>query len=193
MTPPPSLRRAASGTLTAGLLGLAASSPGIAQSRDAIGDATLPLPETDRAAATVLVREAGAWRMARTGAGPFVCLADDPGEEGFHVACYHESLEPYMARGRELAAAGVSGRESLARRWKEIEDGTLAMPEGPSALRSLTADSGWDGDPGALQRLTVLYVPYATPEELGLPTEPAEGVPWLMFPGKPTAHLMIHR
>ena len=45
----------------------------------------------------------------RAGSNDLVCLADEPGDERFHVACYHVSLEPYMRRGRELRAAGATG------------------------------------------------------------------------------------
>ena len=34
------------------------------------------------------------------------CLANSPGVDRWHVACYHRSLEPFMARGHELRAAG---------------------------------------------------------------------------------------
>ena len=39
--------------------------------------------------------------------------------------------------------------------------------------------------------LYVIYVPYATPESIGLSTVPVGGQPWLMFPGLPWAHIMI--
>lgn len=178
----------------AGLLPLLALAPPLlAQAPDPIGRATLPLPAELRDDATVLVPEDGEWRVVREGDGAFVCLADEPGDDRFHVACYHRDLEAYMARGRELAAQGVTGRESLARRWEEIEAGSLAMPEGPAPLVSLNAEEEGATDPAGARRLTVLYVPYATAEELGLPTEPGRGTPWLMFPGRPTAHIMIHR
>ena len=38
----------------------------------------------------------------------------------------------------------------------------------------------------------VVYTPYATPESTGLSATPVPGGPWLMFPGKPTAHIMIN-
>ena len=37
----------------------------------------------------------------------------------------------------------------------------------------------------------VIYTPFATPETTGLPIRPVPGGPWLMFPGTPTAHIMI--
>lgn len=180
--------------LAAGLpLGLTLSAaitprPASAQSAEAVALAVLPLPEAQRAGATVLSRSG---EILRQGSGPFVCLTD-AAEEGFGVACYHESLEAYMARGRALAATGVTGRESIQRRWEEIEAGTLEMPDHPAVLYQLFGDSAPPGgDVSGLSRLTVLYVAYQDAESLGLPQTPADGLPWIMFPGRPTAHIMI--
>ena len=37
----------------------------------------------------------------------------------------------------------------------------------------------------------VIYVPFATGESTGLPTQPSGNAPWLMFPGTAGAHIMI--
>jgi hypothetical protein len=125
----------------------------------------------------------------REGDGTLVCLADDPQEEGFRVACYHESLEPFMKRGRELRRQGVTAVDSVRR--AEIERGTLSYPEEPTALYNLsgTYDAAADTVRDA-SRLRVVYVPYETAESTGLPTTP-QGGPWLMEPGTPWAHIMI--
>lgn len=169
-----------------------------------VTEATRPLPPALGEGAAVLGYEGdGSLVRLREGDGLFVCLADDPSDDAFHVACYHRDLEPYMARGRELQAEGVEDRESIARRWEEIEAGSLPFPEGPAVLYSVSAESrealgvgeaGPDGgEPDGGRRLTVLYVPYATAEETGLPTDPGAGLPWLMLSGTPTAHVMVHR
>src|SRR5829696_7550942 len=69
-----------------------------------IASAVLPLPQEFRADARVLGYKPGATQvsMLREGKGPFTCLANDPAAGRFHVACYHQSLEPFMARGRAL-------------------------------------------------------------------------------------------
>ncbi len=54
------------------------------------------------------------------------------------VACYLRSLEPYMRRGRELIAAGVTGPERNQVRRKEIDEGLLDMPRQPPTLYVLT-------------------------------------------------------
>lgn len=158
---------------------------------ETVRSATLPLPESEREAATVIRRDGETWVVAREGEGDFICLADDPSDERFHVACYHRSLEPYMARGRELRARGITGQESIVTRWEEVDAGQLSMPDHPAALYSLTGPANWSGDTESLSPLSVLYVAYGTAELLGVPIEPRPGRPWLMFPGKPSAHIMI--
>ena len=37
----------------------------------------------------------------------------------------------------------------------------------------------------------VIYVPFATPESIGVSTDPAPGKPWLMNSGTAGAHIMI--
>lgn len=151
-------------------------------------------PEDRRDDATVIGwTEDGGTTVLREGTGELVCLADEPGDEEWSVACYHRSLEPYMARGRELRAMGVEGEERNRIRWAEMEEGTLPMPDGSATLYVLHGD-GWDEEAGAVRNpylRYVIYVPGATAESTGLPTTPAEGVPWLMFPGTPGAHVMI--
>lgn len=164
-----------------------------AQTDEQIALAVLPLPESDRAGAMVLGYDGDALVTLRKGTGPFICLADRPGDERFQAACYHRSLEPYMARGRELRAQGMDSRASLEKRWEEIDAGTLEMPRHPAALHQLfgNPDTVTPNSLEGLTRLTVIYVAYATEEQMGLPTTPGGGVPWLMFSGKPTAHVMI--
>lgn len=156
--------------------------------------AVLPIPEADRATATVLGYQDGALVTLREGTGAFICMTDNPSDERFKVACYHQSLAPYMERGRELRAEGITGKANMDKRWEEIDAGELAMPRHPAALYQL-----FGSDPAAvtlenadsLGRLTVIYMAYATVEETGLLGQPSGGNPWLMYPGKPTAHLMI--
>ena len=46
-------------------------------------------------------------------------MAPDPTSEQLEVSCHHADLEPFFARGRELAAQGMSDRERVATRWEE--------------------------------------------------------------------------
>lgn len=129
----------------------------------------------------------------RDGSNGIICLADRPGDGRFHAACYHESLEPFMERGRELRRQGIEGRERQQARWQEIEAGNLPMPDAAMVynLGFDTEDFDPKGiDPAGGDRLHVLYMKGATPESTGLPTTPGPE-PWLMFPGTPSAHVMI--
>lgn len=155
-----------------------------------IAAAVKAAPQSMRDAATVRGYGAdGTITTLREGSGELVCLADDPEEDGFHVACYHQSLAPFMQRGRKLRRQDVTAVDSVRR--AEIEDGTLAYPDHPAALYNLsgTYDAAADTVRDA-SRLHVVYVPYATAESTGLPTRP-QGGPWLMEPDQPWAHIMI--
>ncbi|MBL8178013.1 MAG: hypothetical protein JNK48_25270 [Bryobacterales bacterium] len=128
----------------------------------------------------------------RKGTNDLVCLADNPSVENFEVDCYHKELEPFMARGRELAAQGVKGMDRHKMRWKEVDDGKLALPKQPRMLYVLTG-KGFDAASGTVTESYlrwVVYVPYATPESTGLSTK-SSNEPWLMYPGTAGAHIMI--
>ena len=158
-----------------------------------IASAVLPLPAEMRATARVLgYQTAGKLTLLREGKG-MVCLADDPSNTTFHVACYHESLEPFMARGRELRTQGITGANVDSVRFREAKEGKLKLPSGPAALYSLTGgafDAKANAAPGA-QRLYVVYIPYATAASTGISERPSGTEPWLMFPGTVKAHIMF--
>lgn len=163
-----------------------------------IAAAVLPLPAEFRADARVLGYHAGSARLVtlREGGGAFVCLATDPAVPRFHVACYHRSLEPFMARGRALRASGVKGERVDSVRFAEARSGRLAMPRQPAALYSLTAPEASAYDPATgtvtgARPLFVIYVAGATAASTGLTARPVEGTPWIMFPGTPKAHIMF--
>jgi hypothetical protein len=160
-----------------------------------IAAAVLAAPDDRRAGATVLgYNGKGELVTLRKGANEFVCLADDPQAEGFSAACYHQDLEPYMARGRELRSKGMKNqREINDTRWKEIQAGSLKMPKEPRTLYVLTGKA-YDAAAGSVAGeylRWVIYVPFATPESTGLATRPIQNGPWLMDPGTPGAHIMI--
>lgn len=163
-----------------------------------IAQAVSPLPDSLRAGARVLGYRGNDLVTLREGSNQMVCLADEPGNDRFHVACYHQDLEPFMARGRELRAQGVTQRDRIdSIRRGEIESGRLPLPRHTMALYSLTGPAdAWDaraGVPRGVRGLDVLYVPYATAESTGISVMPAPDRPWLMSPGEPWAHVMISR
>jgi hypothetical protein len=159
-----------------------------------VAAALLAAPEELREGAAVLGYNAkGEVVTLREGKNELICLAADPAKPRFSVACYHRDLEPYMARGRELSAQKVAGDQRNEIRWKEIADGKLALPREPRTLYVLTG-SGFDAASGKVTDpylRWVIYAPYATPESTGLSTKPSDNAPWLMYPGKAGAHIMI--
>jgi hypothetical protein len=160
-----------------------------------IAGAVLAAPAELREGAAVLgYNPQGVQTMLREGKNEMFCLASDPAKAAFNVACYHKDLEPFMARGRELLAQKVTGAQRTDMRFKEIQDGKLAMPKEPRTLYVLTGSS-FDAATGKVQDSYlrwVIYVPYATPQSTGLSTKGSDGAPWLMSPGTPGAHIMIN-
>jgi hypothetical protein len=180
-----------------GLLAAVGAAAAQSDSAATIAAAVLAAPEELRDGASVLGWDAEGKETVelRAGSNDLVCLADKPGDEAFSVACYHRALEPFMRRGREMAAEGISGETRMKQRWQEIDDGKLKMPDAPATLYVLTGKS-YDpatGEVADRYLRYVVYTPYATPESTGLALSPSgPGAPWLMFPGTAGAHIMIN-
>lgn len=171
-----------------------APSPAPPPAEQQIAAAVLSLPPSLRADATVLGYGAdGKLVSLRKGSGTMICLANNPKGEQFHVACYHDSMEPFMARGRSLRASGVTGGQVDSVRFREIKEGKLSLPTTPAALYQLF---GGSFDPiknevtGA-RALYVVYIPQATGASTGLAEKPTGTLPWIMWPGTPKAHIMF--
>ncbi len=135
--------------------------------------------------------------MLRKGSNEFICLADDPDQAGFSVACYHRDLEPFMKRGRDLRKQGKPGGEIFDIREKEVKAGRLNMPKQPTSLFVYSAaKENFNSSTGLVKNgllRSVIYIPYATAESTGLPLKPeAPGMPWIMHPGTHGAHIMIN-
>ena len=162
-----------------------------------ITSALFAAPEEGRADAKVYgYNPDNEFVVIREGEGDFVCIADNPKKDGFEVAEYHISLEPYMSRGRALASEGKNRTEKEIVRSSEAKSGVLAMPKNPAALHLYYGKNGFfntatDSIENAKYRY-VVYIPYATQKTTGLSLRPNEGShPWLMFPGQYNAHIMI--
>ena len=159
-----------------------------------ISAAVTALPEEMRAGATVLGYRAVGTSLVtlRDGKNDMICLAPDPAATAFHSACYHKSMEPFMARGRSLRASGVTGAQVDTVRFAEVKSGKLKMPTQPSMLYQIfggTFDSVTAKVSGGTS-LFVTYIPFATPETTGITAKPSATAPWIMFPGTPKAHIM---
>jgi hypothetical protein len=162
-----------------------------------IKTAVLAAPEDKRAGATVFGYDAnGEFVLLRKGTNELICLADNPKQDGLSVSCYHQDLEPFMARGRELKAAGKTFQEIFSIREEEAKSGKLVMPKQASNLQVFSAPAdAYNAKTGEVTKgkfRYVVYIPWATAASTGLPVKPeAPGMPWIMDPGTHRAHIMI--
>jgi len=162
-----------------------------------IASALLAAPVEGRDKAMVYgYGESGEFMILREGSNEFICIADDPGKDGFQVVSYHKSLEPMMAKGRILNGEGKSRAEKEAIREEEAKSGKMSLPETPATLHIYYGKNAYfNTDSGLVENAKyryVVYIPYATQESTGLSLAPnGSSHPWLMFPGKYNAHIMI--
>lgn len=160
-----------------------------------ISMAVSPLPDPLQGGARVLGYANGKFTALRRGTNDMVCIADDPTGKQFHVACYHNSLEPFMARGRELHALKKSREAIDSIRLADVKTGRYSMPTRPAALYQYFASrdsvNSTAGSIKGAQYLYVVYMPYASQKTTGITENPVDGGPWIMFPGKPWAHIMV--
>lgn len=158
-----------------------------------IAQALLAAPMGLRANARVLgFDKNGRVLELRAGTNEMVCIARDPSSKNFSVACYHKDLDPFMARGRELKAQGMDFKAIFDIREEEAKSGKLKIPNN-STLMVLTGTE--DAESGIVtdsHLRYVVYIPFATSAETGLPEAPlGPGAPWIMNPGTHRAHIMI--
>tara|TARA_R110000850_G_scaffold271377_3_gene405603 strand:+ start:187 stop:870 length:684 start_codon:yes stop_codon:yes gene_type:complete len=162
-----------------------------------IATALMAAPEESRDSCTVIgYNMDGEFVTLKEGYNQFICLADDPKQEGFSAACYHKSLEPFMARGRELKKEGKSFQEIFDIREIEAKSGKLDMGKPGSTLHIYYGAKALYNPQtykvADAQYRYVVYMPWATSESTGLPETPiAPNHPWIMNPGTHRAHIMI--
>jgi hypothetical protein len=156
-----------------------------------IAEATHILPQDLRAGATVVTYESatGARKVLREGTNFVECqpkMAD-----GFE-RCYHKSFAPRRDFEAKLRAQKKSDEEIQKAVAAAVKDGTLPQP--PKAMMSYR---GFDKE-DRIQNLWVMSLPGATSETVGVSTVSqrdaalaGHGLPWLMLPGTPGAHIMI--
>ena len=173
------------------------ASPGataqVANADEQIAQALLAAPDDKAGDARLLGwTSEGAVVELRPGTNDMTCHASNPAGDRFSTSCYHSSLEPYFARGRELDAQGASA-DRYRIRFDEMESGQLPMPA-QSAVQYIF-DGVWDAAKrtGEGRIRWVIYIPGATAESTGLSPEPQEDGPWIMMEGTPGAHIMPPR
>lgn len=162
-----------------------------------IASAIIAAPTEAREGAMVYgYDENGNFIVLQEGNNNFICIADNPSKDGFQIVCYHKSLEPMMSRGRELVTEGKSRGEKEKVREEEAKSGKMELPTAPATLHIYYGENAFfntetNNIENAKYRY-VVYMPYATQESTGLSLKPNEAShPWLMFPGKYNAHIMI--
>ena len=162
-----------------------------------IATALMAAPQESRKGCKVIgFNMAGDFVTLKEGDNEFICLADNPKKDGFSSACYHITLEPFMARGRELRSEGKNGKEIFNIREEEVKSGELSMGKPGSTLHlyygSETLYDPETSEVDGAQYRYVVYLPWATSESTGLPESPiGSNHPWIMNPGTHKAHIMI--
>ena len=161
-----------------------------------IATALLAAPEESRANCKVIgYNMKGEFVTFREGNNEFIVLVDDPKKNGFNAACYHKGLEPFMARGRALKAAGKNSKEIFDIREEEMKSGKLSIPTGATLHIYYGVKTKYNPKTSEVEdaRLRyVVYMPWATSTSTGLPKRPvAKNHPWIMNPGTHRAHIMI--
>ncbi len=159
---------------------------------DPIAQAVLPLPEDLRAGATVFTydKATGARKVLREGTNAVECLPKNP-DDGF-TWCYNKVTAPRRDLQAKLRAEKKTDKEIQEAVAEATKAGTIKpTPFGTISYRLY-------GKKDRIQLLWVLSVPNATPETIGVSEGSqrdealkGQGVPWLMLPGTPGAHIMI--
>jgi hypothetical protein len=169
---------------------LAASAQQASSPARQIAEAVQILPEDLRAGATVVTYDAtGARKVLRQGTNFLECqprMAD-----GFS-RCYSKTLGPRRDLEAKLRAEKKTDEEIQGAVAAAVKAGTLPPP--PKGMMSYRDYDKRD----RIQHLWVMSLPNATPESVGVSTTSqrdaaleGKGLPWMMLPGTPGAHIMI--
>lgn len=163
----------------------------VGQGRQDLDWAVLPLPPAMRSAAGIVrYTAAGGWHTLRDATNGLVCITDEPDDMRISVACYPESLMPYVARQRALASTKPSavGDSILA---AEVRAGTVPLPVGALSHNAQGDINPDTGTPDEVWVWKELALPFADAEGTGLSTADTGQVPWLHHAGEYGAHVMI--
>ena len=155
-----------------------------------IADAVHVLPQDLRADATVVTYDAaGARTVLRQGTNFMECRPTM--EDGF-TRCYHKSLGPRRDLEAKLRAEKKTDEQISAAVAAAVKAGTL-----PPSAPAMMAYRGY-GKRDRIQNLWVMSLPNRTPESVGVSIDSQRdealegyGLPWMMLPGTPGAHVMI--
>lgn len=156
-----------------------------------IAEAVATLPDDLRAGATVVTYDpaTGERQVLRQGTNFVEC--QPRAADGF-TRCYNKSLAPRRDLEAKLRAQKKSDQDVSAALAAAVKDGSL-----PPAAKGMMSYRGYDKR-DRIQNLWVMSLPNATPESVGVSTVSqrdaaleGNGLPWMMLPGTPGAHIMI--
>jgi hypothetical protein len=156
-----------------------------------IAEATQILPEDLRAGATVVTYDpaTGNRKVLRQGTNFLEC---QPRMDDGFARCYHKTFGPRRDLEAKLKAQKKSDKEIADAVAAAVKAGTLPAP--PKAMMSYRGYDKRD----RIQNLWVMSLPNRTPESVGVSTTSqrtqaieGRGLPWMMLPGEPGAHIMI--
>jgi hypothetical protein len=156
-----------------------------------VAEALKPLPEDLKTGATVVAydKATGARQILKQGTNQIEC--QPKAEDGF-VRCYNKVMAPRRDMEAKLHAEKKTDKEVSDAIAAAMKAGTLKpAPFGTISYR-------YSDDPQRIKLLWVVSVPNATPESLGVSTTSqrdaalaGHGMPWMMLPGTPGAHIMV--
>jgi hypothetical protein len=156
-----------------------------------IAEAVNILPKDLREGATVVTYDeaTGARKVLRQGTNFIEC--QPRGADGFD-RCYNKSLAPRRDLEAKLHAEKKTDEQIRQAVAAAQKSGTI-----PPAAKGMMAYRGFDKS-DRIQNLWVMSLPNATPESVGVSTASqrdaaiaGHGLPWMMLPGTPGAHIMI--
>lgn len=165
-----------------------AQTPGAAAQ---IAEAVQILPQDLRAGATVVTydKATGARQVLRAGSNFLEC---QPRMDDGFTRCYNKALGPRRDLEAKLKAEKKSDKEIQEAIAAATKAGTLKAP-----ATGMMSYRGYDKR-DRIQNLWVMSLPNATPESAGVSTTSqrdaaleGKGLPWMMLPGTPGAHIMI--
>ena len=164
---------------------------GQASTEQKISEAVGNLPADLRAGATVVTYDAatGDRNVLRQGTNFVEC---QPRMDDGFTRCYNKSLAPRRDLEAKLRAQKKTDKEITEAVAAAVKAGTL-----PAPAKGMMSYRGYDKR-DRIQDLWVISLPNATPEAVGVSTASqrdaaleGKGLPWMMLPGTPGAHVMI--
>jgi len=162
-----------------------------APAADPVALAVLPLPDTLRAAATVVQYDGEGRTLLRRGTNGLTCVADQAGDLRLSLVCYPTSIDRYMHRRQELRAEGVRGAEFRAILGAEVRSGRLYLPAGVMIRNVSGPINEASGMPDSVRVWSEMFIPFAEAGALGIPEFDAGLDPWIMNAGTVGAHVMV--